>query len=335
MTGVGFLVGASQAGKSFLALDMALRIASGAKVLGRRSGQVGCVYVAAEDPMGCRARVAAWRRQFRRDSWTPFHLLDAEINLLDQRCVDKLIETLQTSAEAFDENEQRLGLIVFDTLSRCLPGVDENNSQGMSQAFVALKRICSVTGALVLVLAHFGKAGEERGIRGWSGMDANSDATLTLERSQDDDTLRLLKLHKVKNGMAGMKIGFRLKEIDLGMRDDDGDEINSCVVEYENAPPASTSRKRKAMNVPEGLVFDAIRYLTDNGRVQEVPASWPGVRPWMKALSRTDVRNQVFSKVWQYDGEAENSATKRLSRSLQGLESQRRIAVLGDLIWLI
>src|SRR5206468_4755718 len=125
----------------------------------------------------------------------------------------------------------------IDTLSRCLPGVEENSSQGMSAAFTTLKRICSVTGALVLVVAHFGKAGEERGIRGWSGMDANSDATLTLERDAEDDDLRLVKLYKVKNGVAGSKIGFRLKRIGLGFQDEDGEEVESCICEFEPAPP--------------------------------------------------------------------------------------------------
>jgi hypothetical protein len=226
---------------------------------------------------------------------------------------------------------------VFDTLSRCLPGVDENNSQGMSQAFVALKRICSVMGVLVVVLAHFGKAGEERGIRGWSGMDANSDATLTLERDTEDDDLRLLRLHKVKNGTAGLKIGFRLQEVGLGLNDEDGEEIVSCVCNYENAPAADLGlkKRRKAMNAPEQLVFTALRYLTDHGHVQPVPQDIPGAKPWHKGVRRGDLSMQSFTTGLYYDGESQANFRQRFGRALQGLLAQERIRMVGDLIWLV
>lgn len=334
-TGVAFMAGATMAGKSFLALDTALRIASGAKVLGRRVNQSGVVYIGAEDPEGCRMRIAAWRRQFRRETWTPFHLLDTNLDLLDQSSTDELLEDLAESAEAFNSEGFPLGLIVIDTLSRCLPGVEENSSQGMSKAFTTLKRICSVTGALVMVIAHFGKGGEDRGIRGWSGMDANSDATLTLERSEDDPDLRLVKLFKVKNGVAGGQIGFRLKEIGLGFQDEDGDEVVSCICEFEPAPPlGKKSTKRKAMNVPEQLAFTALKFLTDHGRTQPLP-DLPGVKPWMKGVQMADIRNHVMSKNWAYDGETQDAGRKRFTRAMQGLEAQARIRMEGDLIWLI
>lgn len=334
--GVAFLAGATMAGKSFMGLDTALRIATGAKVLGRRARQCGVIYIAAEDAEGCRLRIAAWRRQFRREKWTPFHLLDIELDLLSQQSTDELIIDLKESAEAFQAEGFPLGLIVIDTLSRCLPGVEENSSQGMSQAFTALKRVCSVTGALVLAIAHFGKAGEERGIRGWSGLDANSDATLTLERDQEDPDLRVIKLHKVKNGIAGGQIGFRLQNVGLGFYDEDDDEVESCVCVYETAPPlGKASTKRKAMNVPEQLVFTAIKYLTDHGITQPIPSHIPGAKPWQKAIRKADLRMQLASQSFAYEGESDDAARKRLSRALQGLESQRRIRVLEDLIWLV
>lgn len=335
-TGVAFLAGATMAGKSFLAIDTALRIATGAKVFGRRANKCGVVYVGAEDAPGCRLRVAAWRRQFRRDSWTPFHFLDADPNLLSQGDTDELLLDLQESAEAFQGEGLKLGLIVIDTFSRCLPGVEENSSQGMSQAFTALKRICSVTGALVLVVAHFGKEGEDRGIRGWSGLDANSDATLTLVRNEEDPDLRVIKLHKVKNGVAGGQVGFRLQTIGLGFHDEDGDEVESCVCAFEPAPPlGKRAIKHKAMNVPEQLVFTAVKYLTDHGRTYPLPDSAEGAKPWQKAIGRADLRNRLAGTNFAYEGEKDASTRSRFSRALQGLVTQRRVREEGDLIWLL
>lgn len=334
-TGVAFLAGATMAGKSFLAIDMALRLASGAKVFGRKTLPRGAVYIGAEDAEGCRMRIAAWRRHFRRDRWTAFHFLDIELDLLSQASVEELLEDLAESSLAFEAEGAPLGLIVIDTLSRCLPGVEENSSQGMSSAFTALKRICSVTGALVMVVAHFGKAGEDRGIRGWSGLDANSDATIFLERDEIDDDLRTLKLFKVKNGIGGSKLSFRLQTIGLGVADEDGDEIESCVCIYEATPPmGKQARSVKPMNVPEQMVFDGVKYLTDHGRTQP-PPNVEGLRPWHKAITRADLRNLMASRQFAYEGEAEGATRMRFSRALQGLSIKRRIRMEGEAIWLV
>ena len=44
-------------------------------------------------------------------------------------------------------------------------------------------------------------------------MDANSDATITLERDADDPELRTLTFAKVKNGVDGGKLAFRLESV--------------------------------------------------------------------------------------------------------------------------
>ena len=139
---------------------------------------------------------------------SPFDLYGTAINLLDTSQVDLWMDAVEESCARFDALGLPLGVIIIDTLSRCLPGVDEA-AIDMSQAFVQLQRIGLRFGCLVMVLAHFGKAGEERGIRGWSGMDSNSDATITLEREQEDQELRTLTLAKVKNGRDGDRISFR------------------------------------------------------------------------------------------------------------------------------
>ena len=74
--GVAFIVGQSKAGKSFLAIDISLRLAAGApKVLGRKARGCGVVYIAGEDADGCRARVAAWRLKVHRERPMPFELV--------------------------------------------------------------------------------------------------------------------------------------------------------------------------------------------------------------------------------------------------------------------
>src|ERR1700733_1639305 len=59
--GVVGLVAFRQAFKSFVALDMALRIAFGRDWFGRKINQGSVVYVSAEDELGIRDRRLAWR----------------------------------------------------------------------------------------------------------------------------------------------------------------------------------------------------------------------------------------------------------------------------------
>src|SRR5207253_880471 len=59
--GVGFVAGPSKALKTFFVIDVAMRIAQGVGVLGRRTRACAVAYVAAEAPDSVRKRVQAWR----------------------------------------------------------------------------------------------------------------------------------------------------------------------------------------------------------------------------------------------------------------------------------
>lgn len=332
MKGTAFLAGAHSAGKTFLALDIALRLARGNKVFSQHAKHVGVAYVAAEDPAGFNNRIEAWRLHWRfTDVDAPFELYTQPINLLSERDVLDLCDGLEFTKQRFDAMGVPLGLVIIDTLSRCLPGVEENSSTGMSQALRSLKEISDRTEALVLSVAHFGKSGEERGIRGWSGMDSGSDATLTLEKGEDDPELRVMTLSKVKNGRSGRKLAFRLLDIPLGLKDDYGEEIKSCVCDYEqflNSP----APRRKAMSRTEKVVYDTIVSVS-NAKGQFIPTDIPGVKPHTTGISRAQLSVALMGTAFWVEGEKDNTATKRMSRSLMHLCAQKRVRVQGDLIW--
>jgi hypothetical protein len=334
-TGVAFLVGATKAGKSFLGLDMSLRISSGMKVMDKRTRRTGVAYIGAEDAEGCRTRIVAWRQTYKAAD-LPFDFYGQRVNLLNHDDLAQLAESLAISHQRFESLGQRLGLIVVDTFSRCIPGADENGSEAMSQAFDNLAKLGHQMGALILVVAHFGKAGEDRGIRGWSGLDANSDATISLERDEDDPDLRTLTISKVKNARDGAKLSFRLESVELDMIDDDGDTLSSCICAYEASPDrANPRRRKKAMTAIEQLVLVGIRDVVDGGRTQPPPPFLAGVKPWTRAIDRKDLAKHLMNGAFRLDGEKMDAARMRLGRALHGLAAQQRIGVNGDLIWLV
>ena len=167
-----------------------------------------------------------------------FELLAGGVDLGDAACVAGLKETLRTTAGRFQARGTTLGLVVVDTLSRALPGCDENSAADMSRAVGALESLAEASDAFVLAVAHHGKGGGERGIRGWSGINAASDMTLTVTRDEADPSLRIVTLSKIKNAGDGADIRFRLKGAGTGVNDADGHEMQSCVCAFEPAPEA-------------------------------------------------------------------------------------------------
>lgn len=334
--GTAFIVGASKAGKTFVTIDWALRIAAGAPtIMGRKVKQVGVAYIAAEDPDGVKTRIEAWRQRWPRGSYTPFRLITAAPNLLDEESVEQLQAELDDIATDFEAHGHRLGLIIFDTFSRCIPGAEENSSERMSLAVMGLDRIGRGAEALSLAVAHHGKAGDAKGIRGWSGLDAASDATVTIERDEVTPEIRKITFSKVKNGQDGDVVTFALERQNIGLTDEDGDEIWSCVVRYDGAPapsPGKTAR-RKALSASAEIVLTQLGRLIDRGICQDPPTDAEGVRPGTKAVRRADLSLEAATSGLQYEGEPQATYRQRFGRAVNELQTARRIRVQGDAIW--
>lgn len=163
------LYGPSGRWKSFLALSWALSIATGRPWLGHHVAEGDVFYVAAEGGLGIRNRVRAWKRR-HGVTQTRMRTLLAPLNLLDPAGVRWLIGEIKAKSEA-------PAVVVIDTLSRCMPGGDENGGKDGSAAVAAVDAIRAALGCTVLVVAHPGKD-EARGIRGWSGYFAAADTVI-------------------------------------------------------------------------------------------------------------------------------------------------------------
>lgn len=335
--GVGYIAGASKAGKTFVAVDWSCKLAAGATVMKRRAKHVGVVYLAAEDADGCRARVTAWKRRNPRGSFTPFELIGAKINLLDDDSVTQFINELKDIAAWYDEHDFRLGLVVLDTLAKCIPGAEENGSVDGSRVLVGLRRIEEEVGCFVLALAHHGKAGANAGIRGWSGFDADSDATITVERDEDDPSRRTITLSKVKNGQDGAQVAFELSRQELGIIDSDGDEVWSCVVNYEGLSAEKLMKKRrKALSPNAEIIMTQLGRLLDRNFGQPPPSTVEGVRFGALGVKYDDLRLEALVNGIQYAPEEKaNTVNVRFGRALTELLGAQRVRHEEGLVWAI
>jgi len=165
-------VGAWSSYKSFIALDIALAIASGrSTALGPTPAFTGpVIYSAREGIVGlAKARRRAWciGHGMGEDEPLPFYLGPSPMVNDDADC-----QSFLTDAKAVCGRPQ---LVVIDTLSRSMAGLDETKDAGM---FLQLAQgLVDELGCCVLVLHHFGHD-KSRNARGGTIYPANFDTYL-------------------------------------------------------------------------------------------------------------------------------------------------------------
>lgn len=244
------LFGASGAGKSFVALDLACAIARGVEWRGCRTAKGRVVYVAAEGGAGIGKRVQAYCDHHdieRRE--LPLDVIIAAPNLLEQEDVTEVVKSMA----AFGPYD----LAIIDTLAQVTPGANENAGEDMGPVLANIKAIQHATNATVAVVHHAGKD-LSRGSRGWSGIKAAAEAQLEVVRDEDTGQ-RYMRIEKMKDGEDGAKYGFKLEILQVGI-DEDGDAITSCVVVPVDFVPQAkdTTKGLKRRGRIENHVLDVV-----------------------------------------------------------------------------
>lgn len=253
--GTAGLVGDSNVGKSFVALELGLSIARGTPWLGKAVIQGGVLYVAAEGGHGFGLRQDAYEihHGVNLDD-VPFGLVDSAIDLRTSMVdADRVIAAAK---EFVADTEQPLRLVVLDTLARVMAGGEENSSPDMGAVINASGKIAEATGALVLLIHHTGKDAK-KGARGHSSLRAALDTQIIITRSGNVCTLTL---DKQRDGPTDLQLAYSLRSVDLGISDDeDGLESQSSAVVVSadagwnlDSEPSFTQWQRHALEVWAG-----------------------------------------------------------------------------------
>lgn len=205
---------------TFVAIDLAGSIARGVVWRGRKVARGRVLYITAEGSRGFRSRLDAYclHNNVTIDE-LDIDVLHVSMNILQAEDVHELVKSMR----AFGPYE----FVVVDTLAQVTPGANENGAEDMGLALANLKVVQQVTGATVAVVHHTGKD-VARGARGWSGIKAAAEAQI--EVIKDEDTgYREILIEKMKDGRDGLRFGFRLTDVILGL-DEDNEAYTSCVV---------------------------------------------------------------------------------------------------------
>lgn len=233
---LGIIFGASGSGKTFVVMDLAFSIARGLAWRERRTTKGRVVIIAAEggSGLGKRAEAYAQYHNFDLRSVSDLQVITAAPNFLDGEDISEVIAEIKNLGD--------VDVVIIDTLAQVSPGANENTSEDMGRVLSNVKLLHEATGAMNLLVHHSGKD-LSKGSRGWSGLKAAADVQVEVLRHENGD--REIVLEKMKDGEDGVRWGFKLEVIDLGV-DMDGDMVTSCVAveaEASQAPADPADRK--------------------------------------------------------------------------------------------
>ena len=213
---LSLMYGKPKTGKSFIALDMVLCIATGLPYHGMPVKQGGVVYIVGEGHGGLARRVKAWCIEHG----------DIDPDTLPILCTSKgqpLPEREEVEALML-EIDMPIKLVVVDTLNRNFGGKNEDSTQDMT-AFIANVDLLRVEQeATVLIVHHSGLSNDNRA-RGNSSLFGAVDALMKVSQSQD--TIKL-EIEVFKDAETPPPIAFtkNVIEFDVG----DGETANSIVL---------------------------------------------------------------------------------------------------------
>ena len=200
---IAAIYGAPEAGKSFLAIDLIMSVASGRPWHGRAVTQGPVLYIAAEGALGLNRRIQAWKID-RGVGDAPFRLMRSSLNL-----------TSPKEAAAFCQAMAKLGplsMVVIDTLNQTAAGADENSAQDMGRYIDAMKRMRDASGASVVVIHHSGKDAS-KGMRGSTALLGAMDTTVEVVRPDEDGMAMHVRVRKQKDAEKEKPIHFEMAKL--------------------------------------------------------------------------------------------------------------------------
>jgi hypothetical protein len=238
--------------KSFVAVDLAMALATGKPALGSLAvPHQGVVFYAAGEGKANleKRRVTAW------EVANGFEPYGVENLYVGEGLIASNDETISADIGEMKEilGDRTASAVFIDTLGIALNGLDEDKSHVAARYFAFLRRLREETGTSVTVtIGHFGKD-HTRGERGSSHFRASFDTVIWITKHQKDDagvhTIEI-EVQKQKDGEDGQKYWLQTRRVQTP----DGDSlVLQPLGEDEAAEVLSDKRKLSANDVAVAL----------------------------------------------------------------------------------
>ena len=308
------IYGASNSGKTFIALDIAFHIAAGRDWRGQRTKQGRVVYIAGEGGIGIRERLAAILLHYETEQKPDVYIIPTTVTLCGQ---DAQHQALIDRIAGIDD----IQLIVVDTLARAMAGGDENSTKDMSEFVRNCDIIRHITKAHIIMVHHSGKD-DSKGARGSSALKAAIDTEMHVSQAND---IISATVQKQREGKTGVSYNFLLRPYEVG-KDEDGEAVTSCALEIAEGVRAQdrlTGQAEKAYDVLVNLMIDkGVNYSPKKG-----------MKP--KNVVRIDDFRTDFFKAGIAATDKPDSLDKAFYRAKEKLKSRGYIGEWDGYIWLL
>lgn len=246
-----------KAGKTAIALTVGLHVAVG-RDLGtelRVAEPRGVLYFGLEGRRAIRLRIEAWKRRERElgndvPDFIPFFVVERSKNLLHEAERSQLAAQIVAAGVWMKEQHGvDLGLVALDTLTKAMPGGDQNSVEDTSSVFDVVAKIRELgCTAAAMFIHHKARAGN---IRGSTNIEADPDVITSVFKDQGNV---IWSLDRARSVEEGSKWRFKLVSYNIGTSTQ-GFQIDAPVVEVVEGEAAD---KGMAMALEKER---AIRYL--------------------------------------------------------------------------
>jgi hypothetical protein len=213
------IFGESRIGKSFLALDLATKLANGEDWFGYSVKPSKVIYFPAESPLGLYQRIEAMRIHSAQETPENLLFMRSTVDLGNDDDVNRVIATVSNSSD----------VLFIDTFNAVASSSDENSSKEMGKILNGVRRVIDETGCTVIFVHHCGWSDNDR-LRGHSSFSAAMDTRILVSKESGHPAW------KVKGQREGADTGahrYELRVIELQELD-----CTSCVVVPIDAIPA-------------------------------------------------------------------------------------------------
>ncbi len=332
--------GVFSSGKTFVIGDLAACVMLGKPFAGHevlRPG--GVLWLAAEGANEVDARIKA-AAQVRSDEDAPALPFARQAFDVPKLTAPDAEAQLVAHADAFKAGlaerfaGTELVMIVIDTLGSAAGFVDANSSAEAQRVMDMLRRVSNATGALILLVDHFGKM-VETGVMGASAKAQSADAVLGIladKTIEGEITNRRMAVAKLRGGAGGAVMPFKLRQVPIGRFDG-----TTCVVDWATvdvAAAAPQKAERPAWSGKARLLKSALECsLIDHGQVRR-PFGNDG--PEIKAVDRERVRTEFYASYPADDAGAKRKAFNRMiDQALAAKLIGARELGGADWLWLI
>lgn len=264
--GLAVLYGPPGLGKTFVALDLVLRVATGRDWFGHATVQGYPLYVSAEGGAGIGKRVGAWLdyHEVAPSAADVMWLLDAVPMYDGSSEVDRLLERIE-------EVDEVPSLIVIDTLARCFDG-DENLQVDMNRFVGGVDKLRRKYKGTVLVVHHTRLDGDRE--RGNTALRGAADTMISLEGNPHEPQFTV-KCAKQKDGADFESLDLQrvvVPERDSCVITTETGEVQSLIKNtLKNAKtpmnPRDLLKSLSQSHISRATLFRHLRETVENGEI--------------------------------------------------------------------